>query len=214
MFRFVSFRFVSCRFVSFPLTFKLKYSSKAPLGSKMPYSDYLKRRALAFHAEGLSPAAISDALAHEGLTATRQGLAKLIRRVEETGNLERRPGSGRPSKITPQVKAIIDDQMKRDDETTATQLRGLLLTEGYNLSLSTILRSRSSLGWTFRGSAYCQMIREANKLKRLEWAHEYACEAEMGFSNVVFTDETSIQLEPHRRFCSRKRGTKPRPKPK
>ena len=60
----------------FPLTFKLKYSSKASLSLKMLYSDYLKRRVLAFHAEGLSPAAISDALAHEGLTDTRQGLAK------------------------------------------------------------------------------------------------------------------------------------------
>ena len=47
------------------------------------------------------------------------------------------------------------------------------------------------------------MIREANKLKRLEWAQEYVHEAEVGFLNVIFTDETSIQLEPHRRFCSK-----------
>ena len=84
-----------------------------------------------------------------------------------------------------------------------TQLCGLLLTKGYNLSLSVILRSRSSLGWTFRGSAYCQMIQEANKLKHLDWAQEYTHEAEVGFSNVIFTDETVIQLEPHRRFCSK-----------
>ena len=74
---------------------------------------------------------------------------------------------------------------------------------GYNLSLSTILRSRSSLGWTFRGSAYCQIIWEVNKLKRLEWAQEYTREAEVGFSNVIFTDKTSIQLEPHQQFCSK-----------
>ena len=84
-----------------------------------------------------------------------------------------------------------------------TQLCGLLHTKGYNLSLSVILKSRSSLGWTFRGSAYCQMIREANKLKRLEWAQEYTREADVGFSNVISTDETLIQLEPHRQFCSK-----------
>ena len=112
----------------------------------MPYSDYLKCRALAFHADGLSPSAIADALSQEGLTATRQGLAKFLRRVEETGSLERRPGSGRPSKVTPQVMAIVEVQMQRDDETTATQLRALLLRKGYKLSLSTLLMSRSSLG--------------------------------------------------------------------
>ena len=37
----------------------------------MPYSDYLKRRVLHFHAMGLSPRAIAEALAAEGLSATR-----------------------------------------------------------------------------------------------------------------------------------------------
>ena len=180
----------------------------------MPYSEYLKRRALVHHAQGLSASGIAHALAKEGLVATRQGIAKYLRRVEETGNLHRRPGSGRPSKMTPQAMRIVEAQMQRDDETTATQLRALLLSKGYNISLSTVLRSCSSLGWTFRGSAYCQMIREPNKHKRLQWAQQHAEEAEMGFSNVVYTDETSVQLETHRRFCCRKRGNKPRPKPR
>ena len=59
---------------------------------------------------------------------------------------------------------------------------------------------RKALGWTFRGSAYCQMIRDANKVKRLEWARAYASEADTGFLDVILTDETSIQLESHHRF--------------
>ena len=47
------------------------------------------------------------------------------------------------------------------------------------------------------------MICEANKLKRLEWTQEYVHEAEVRCSNVIFTDEPSIQLEPHRQFCSK-----------
>ena len=34
------------------------------------------------------------------------------------------------------------------------------------------------------------------------------------FSNVIWTDETTVQLENHRRFSHRKCGEKPRPKPK
>ena len=139
----------------------------------MPYSNYLRRRVLVHHSRGLSTRAIADALSDEGLHATSQGIAKFLRRVEETGSLERQPGSGRPSIMTSQMLALVEEQMRRDDETTAQQLLALLHRHGYNVSPSTVLRSRTSLGWTFRGSAYCQMIREANKAKRLDFARRY-----------------------------------------
>ena len=61
-----------------------------------------------------------------------------------------------------------------------------------------IKRARSRIGWTFRGSAYCQLIRDANKEKKLIWAWENLTAAVTdGFKNVIWTDETSIQLESH-----------------
>ena len=101
--------------------------------------------------------------------------------------------------------------MELDDETTAHQLHCLLEKKGYVISLATILRCRISLGWTFRGSAYCQLIREANKAKRLAWAKEYRDDT---FEDVIYTDECSVQLETHRRFCCRKNGQRPKPKPR
>ena len=116
--------------------------------------------------------------------ATRQGIAKLMKHVQERGSLERVPGSGRLSKIIPRMEAIIDAQMQQDDEATGTQLKALLHSKDYGLSKSTILRRRSSLGWTRWGSA-CQMIHDANKVKQLEFAKQYAHEAETGFMDVV-----------------------------
>ena len=56
-------------------------------------------------------------------------------------------------------------------------------------------------------SAYCQVIREANKVKRLEWAIENKTAAlNDGFKDVMWTDKCSIQVETLRRFCCRKRG--------
>lgn len=110
---------------------------------------------------------------------------------------------------------IVEEEMQRDDETTAVQLQKILVDKGNPLSLNTILRSREKLGWTFRGSAYCQLIREANKLKRLEWAESHLQEACNNlFEDVLWTDESSIMLESHRRFCCRKKGAPPKPKPR
>ena len=58
----------------------------------------------------------------------------------------------------------------------------------------------------FRGSAYCQLIRDVNKEKRLAWECEHLGEA---FDDVIFTDECSVRMETHHRFCCRKQGQTP-----
>ena len=168
-----------------------------------------------FYNNGLNSSSIQWELAKEGIQASVPGILKFVRNYEQRGTISRKPGSERPGKLTPAVQAIIDQQMQRDDETTATQLQKLLTTQGYSLSLRTIQRSRVKCGWTFRESAYCQIIREQNKLKLVEWAKlnlEAALHSE--FNDVVWTDETSIQLESHRRHSFRKRGCLPKPKPR
>ena len=111
-----------------------------------------------------------------------------------------------------EIKRIVDLQMEVNNETPAVQMHAHLVKTGHNLSLATILRCHSSLGWTFRGSAYCQLIQDVNKTKQqLEWAKE-----NLGgkFEDVIFTDECLIQLETHWRFCCRKQGQRPKPKPR
>jgi len=104
--------------------------------------------------------------------------------------------------------------MRLDDDTTAVQLLQFIKSKGYDLhvSLRTILRCCTSLGWSFGGSAYCQLLRDVNKQKRLEWARAYQCEAGDGFNNVIWTDECTVQLETHCRFCCRKQGKRPKNK--
>jgi hypothetical protein len=60
--------------------------------------------------------------------------------------------------------------MQENDQSTATQLHQMLLEQDIVISLRTVLKCRTSLGWTFRGSAYCQLIQDANKVKQLHWA--------------------------------------------
>lgn len=101
--------------------------------------------------------------------------------------------------------------MTRDDETTAKELQLVAASNGTSVCAKTVLKGRSLLGWTRRGTAYCQMIRERNRAKRLEWAR-----SNLGttFEDVIWTDETSVQMESHRRFHCYKKGLKPRYKPR
>lgn len=180
----------------------------------MVFSDYTKRRILFYRARGYRSPTIANKLQDEGIVVSRRGVSDFLLRVNQTCSTTRRPGSGRPSKQTDQVRETVERTMRADDETTVKELHERLTSQGTSLSKSTVLRCRQSLGWTVRGSAYCQMIREVNKTKRLEWATKFLPEAGAGFLNVIFTDETSIQMESHRRFCCRKKGEAPKNKPR
>ncbi len=158
----------------------------------MVYSAYKKQRILHFHFKGYKAPTITKLLLEEGLKASRRGVHKVVRRYRESGTIGRKPGSDRPSKITAEIKAIVEEQMQKDDETTAVQLHALLKSKGFDISLQTILRCRISLGWTFRGSAYCQLVRTVNKQKRLEWATANQSKAKDGFRNVIWSDECSV----------------------
>ena len=45
--------------------------------------------------------------------------------------------------------------------------------------------------------------------RKLLQAHTYLDESKVGFKNVLFTDETSVQLETHRQFACRRKGKPP-----
>ena len=150
----------------------------------MVFSCYLKQRILVYYGKGYKAPTIAKLLHEEGLQCSRVGVAKFIKKFQDTGNINRRVGSGRPSKVTSEIKQVVEEQMQQDGKTTAVQLHCILTDKGYRISLRTILRCRTSLGWTFRGSAYCQHIRESNKVKRLAWVREHLHDS---FAEVIWT---------------------------
>ena len=91
----------------------------------------------------------------EGIVVSRVSIWKFISCYERRGTLARKEGNGRPTKIPPQVMAVVEEQMNNDDETTAFQLHKILNEKGIAILIWTILRCRKYLGWTFHGSAYC-----------------------------------------------------------
>ena len=169
-------------------------------------SKYAKQRIVALKGEGLNHCGVVHALRREGISTSRHTVRRFYLRYREDGTINRRPGSGRPLKLAELSLVMVEQLMRQDDETTATQIHSFLVHNGVDVSLTTILSGRHTLGWTFRGSAYCQLIREANKQKRLEWAQLHLHD---NFHDVVWTDETTIQLQSHKRYCCSKASEPP-----
>lgn len=82
--------------------------------------------------------------------------------------------------------------MQVDNEATAGQLVRILHAQGHAVFKQTIIRARTLLGWMFHGSRYCQMIRNASKEERVEWAQAIVNNT---FDNIMWTDESMIMLE-------------------
>ena len=178
-------------------------------------SYYTRKRIQALTGCGLQPVAIHKQLRSEGLRVSYPSVARIVNKVKLTRSIENSARSGRPRKLNEAGKFFIEDQMQTNDETTSRQIQKRLAKRGVMIHSCTVRRYRKEQGWTLQNTRYCQMIREANKAKRLEFAQRVINTGDT-FDNVVFSDESSISLEQFCRTCYRKidepAKRKPRPK--
>ena len=133
-------------------------------------STYVKQRIVALKERGLTNREVVAILKRVGdmVHVTTQIVQCCHKCYVET---ERRQESGRPTLRTAVLLQTIEDIMQANDEVIAVQICSYLVQRSQRLlSLSTILRAQCKLGWTYQGSAYCQLIRQVNKEKCLEWA--------------------------------------------
>ena len=176
-------------------------------------SEYAKLRIISMKSSCASSQTVQKTLTDEGVTTTCETVRRVWKKYKIHGTVKSFHRSGRPTKATSYILQLIDSLMTENDEMTASQLRLLLKQHDIDLSESSILRFRHNLGWKYRGAAYCQIIRGVNKLKWFEWAQSCLLNCD-NFHDVIWSDESTIQLESHKRFCCRKTGAKPRNKPR
>ena len=133
-------------------------------------SNYTRTRIELLNKQGLHPAEIFKLLKGEGLLVSFASVTRIIKKLQLTGSVANLPRSGRPRKLSVEANAFIDQQMRSNDEMTSAQIQKKLAKRGVAVSSSTVRRSRKQQGWTLQRTAYCQLIRDANKVKRLEYA--------------------------------------------
>ena len=143
---------------------------------------------------------ITKILAEEGINVSRTSVSKFLKRYRKSGSLFDAPRSGRKSKLYQEHLTFIDENMKANDELTSEELRKLMSKEcGLDISSSTIRRvRREKLGWKHENTRYCQFVREPNKVKRLAFCLDALARKDT-FEDVIFTDETTVQIEQYAR---------------
>lgn len=149
----------------------------------------------------------------EGIKTSRTSVSSFLARYRRTGSIDDAQRSGRKSILSEENLYFIDEKMKENDELTSGEIQKLLRDErGVTVSTSTIRNvRRNKLGWKHGKARYCQLIRDRNKIKRLVFCLQ-AMKKKDGFEDVIFTDETSVEIQQYTRYCFRKNGSLPKRK--
>ena len=152
-------------------------------------------RIIALRSKGYSVAEIRARLLEESTPVSLVSIYKLLRKYKCTGTVvDRRRKPSTPKILQSEHLRFLDEALDQDDELTARMLRDLLEERWpeVKVSISTIKRVRKyDLGWIRTRPKYCQLVRVANREKRLAWCFERIQEKDT-FDNVIWTDECSV----------------------
>ena len=102
-----------------------------------------------------------------------------------------------------------DSTIANNLDLTSRQIHGILVSEYPALaaiSLSTVKRALSRLGWESKRTRYCALISERNVEKRLKFCKDLVDKNDMDFGDVIWTDECSVLLESHRKVIYHRKG--------
>lgn len=169
-----------------------------------------KSRIVRLNAKGKGATEIVHILAEDDLKVGRWSVITFLKRYQDRQSLENAPRSGRPAReVILEMMNFLDTEMETNDEMTAPEL-----TRGINDQIETrfsqpkIKRLRQKLDWVCTKTKYCQLIREPNCIKRLEFSQKCLQDDEQ-FEDVIFTDECSVVLENHTKILFHREWEQP-----
>ncbi|GFY14793.1 HTH_Tnp_Tc3_2 domain-containing protein [Trichonephila clavipes] len=132
----------------------------------------------------------------DAVGVTRSVIARLWNRLQETGNVRRRPRVGRPRATTSTDDRYIQLTARRNRTENATQLqRQLLLATGRRVSSQTIHNRLHEGGLYARRPMVCIPLTPRHRAVRRRWAAEHRDWEHHDWSQVLFTDESRFSLE-------------------
>ncbi len=151
---------------------------------------------------------IRERLGEEGIQVSRKSLYHLVKKYKQTQTIADIKRAPRRSKLTKQQFEFVDEAMDANVELTSRQLFAMLSDKfpDLHVSLTTVKRARRALGWSSKKTRYCALISHINEEKRMTWCMDRVAEADLELSDVIWTDESSIQLESHRKVTYQKKG--------
>lgn len=168
-----------------------------------------RAKVVRFKNRGIGIHQISKHLENEGVCVSKVALYALCRKYEATRSIQDRKRRSRPLLLNEDQYRFIDNTVANNVDMTSRQLHSALLAEYPDLesvSVSTVKRARLRLGWISKRTRYCALISERNQEKRVEFCRQLIENNDLEFSDVIWTDECSVQLESHRKVTYHRIG--------
>ena len=120
----------------------------------------------------------------------------IFRKWMETGDVEDKPRSGRPSKVTPEAEEMIIEETKTNPFFSINQIFEETETD---ISKTTGWRTLKDNGFSCRSSKMKWHINDDQRKERLRWAKRYIKLPQEYWFSVIFTDESMIQRNPKKK---------------
>ena len=86
-------------------------------------SSYTRNRIESLHGQNLQPAEIFKLLEKEDLAVSFATVPRIIKKLKLMGTTNKGKSTGRPKKLNAEARTFIEDQMRKDDETTSCQIQ-------------------------------------------------------------------------------------------
>ena len=157
---------------------------------------------------GFSVMKIRERLLEEGIKVSRKSLYFLLKKYDQTNSVADLKRAPRGRLLGNEQFRFMDEAMEANPELTSRQLHGMVTEKFPDLrfSISTLKRARKALGWSAKRTHYCALISEINKEKRMTWCLDRIAEGDLELADVIWTDESSFQLESHRKITYQKKS--------
>ena len=149
---------------------------------------------------------IQERLRKEGIKVTRRSLYLLIKKYKETGSYVDRPRAPRKRQLTEEHYSFINQAVATNTTITSWELHGLVTAKFPSLAVSRtpVKKACKELGWNAKKTRYCALITDVNKENRVTWCLDRLIDEDMDIDDVVWTDKSSVQLEPQRKITRSK----------
>lgn len=178
-----------------------------------------KRQIVLQRKKGHSVRIITDSLKTKGYSISRHAVRywlKAYNRGDLTESNEPETPTQRTFKKVSVRDAELIQQLLIDDPSLSSRaVHRELLDDGAKFSLSTTKKAIAAAGFTCSKPHYAHLVRDNNKVKRMEFGQQLIDDDE-NFADVIFSDESSMQLHQNKSQTYRPEDSLPpqMPKPK
>ncbi|KIH50959.1 hypothetical protein ANCDUO_18959 [Ancylostoma duodenale] len=162
---------------------------------------------IALHREGRSVASIHRALQELDPSVSYHQVRKFLQRFySQQGYGRKLPYRSRS--MAPHIERIrraIEQSYAANSSVTIPAIKRLLQSQQIIVSESHLRFIRNQLGFKRKATKYCQLIRDVNKERRLQFCLDMEASNET-FNDCVFTDESTIQADCSVKYCYTRDG--------